>query len=72
VQSVARFSTSNAENLSVSSQNEITHLQVDDTQKIIISDSIASLLRSGNVLWLCIGEVNGPHVDGQLVDYIVF
>jgi hypothetical protein len=71
VQSVARYS--NTENLSaMSSANDITHVQVDDSQKIIISDPIVSLLRIGDDLWLCIGEVNGLRVDGQPVDYIGF
>ena len=70
VQSVARFS--NTEDLFLSSQNHINSTQVDDSQKIIISDPIVSLLRIGNDLWLCIGEVNGLRVDGQPVDYISF
>ena len=70
VQSVARFS--NMEDLFLSSQNHINSTQVDNLQKIIISDPIISLLQIGNDLWLCIGEINGLQVDGQPVDYISY
>ena len=70
VQSIARFP--NTENLLLSSPNNITCVQVDNSQNIIISDPIASLLWIGNDLWLCIREVNGLQVDGQPVDYISF
>ncbi|KAF8814766.1 hypothetical protein BYT27DRAFT_7229300 [Phlegmacium glaucopus] len=45
---------------------------MDEVQKIIVSDPVASLIRIENNFWLCIGEVNGLQIDGQLVDYVSF
>ena len=45
---------------------------VDDTEKIVISDPISTLIRIENKFWLCLGEVNGLRIDGRPVDYVSF
>ncbi|KAG5634895.1 hypothetical protein H0H81_000401 [Sphagnurus paluster] len=68
VQSIPRFV--DTEKGSHSSSKDVPEPHVEDSQKIIISDPIASLIRVENSFRLCIGEVNGLRVDGRLVDYI--
>lgn len=63
MQSVARFSNT------VSNPNDITHVQIDDSQIIIIS---SDPLLACSELGTTPGEVNGLRVDGQPVDYIGF
>ncbi|KAF8810813.1 hypothetical protein BYT27DRAFT_7221830 [Phlegmacium glaucopus] len=46
--------------------------QVDDSQKIVMSDPIATLVRIENEFWLCLGEINGLRIDGQPSDYVSF
>jgi len=46
--------------------------EVDDSQKVIVLDPIASLLRVENDFWLCIREVSGLQIDGQPFDYVSF
>ena len=70
VQAIPRFvDTKNAHNL-----NHIYLLgsHIDDTDHIIISDPISTLIRVENNFWLCLGEINGLRIDGQPVDYISF
>ena len=43
-----------------------------DTNKVIVSDPISTLIRVDNKFWLCLGEVNGLQVDGRAVDDISF
>jgi len=57
VQAIPRFV--NTEKTLHPSPNHSPGHQVDDTDKIIISDLISTLLRVENKFWLCIGEVNG-------------
>ena len=45
---------------------------VDDTEKLVISDPISTLIRIDNKFWLCLGEVNGLRIDGRPVDYVSF
>jgi hypothetical protein len=42
----------------------------DDSEVLLISDPIATILSSENKLWLCIGEVNALKFDGQPVPYL--
>jgi hypothetical protein len=42
----------------------------DDSEVLLVSDPIASILSSENKLWLCIGEVNALKFDGQSVPYL--
>jgi hypothetical protein len=70
VQAIPRFV--NTEKTLHPSPNHSLGYQVDDTDKIIISDPISTLLRVENKFWLCIGEVNGLRVDGRPVDDISF
>lgn len=42
----------------------------DDSDVLLISDCVASLLSCDKKIWLCIGEVNGLKLDGQSVPYI--
>jgi hypothetical protein len=70
VQAIPRFV--NTEKTLHPSPNHSPGHQVDDTDKIIISDPISTLLRVENKFWLCIGEVNGLRVDGRPVDDVSF
>jgi hypothetical protein len=42
----------------------------DDSQVLLVSDPITTILSSENKLWLCIGEVNALKFDGQSVPYL--
>jgi hypothetical protein len=42
----------------------------DDSEVLLVSDPIATILSSENKLWLCIGEVNALRFDGQSVPYL--
>ncbi|KAF8155913.1 hypothetical protein B0H34DRAFT_783589 [Crassisporium funariophilum] len=70
VQAIPRFV--NTEKEFHSSPKDVPQPHVKNSQKIIMSDPIASLIRVENGFWLCLGEVNGLRVDGQPVDYISF
>ena len=45
---------------------------IDDTEKILVSDPISTLIRVENKFWLCLGEVNGLQIDGRSVDEVSF
>jgi hypothetical protein len=47
-------------------------IQVDDAEKLLISDPIATLIRIEKKFWLCLGEVNGLQIDGHPVDKVSF
>ena len=55
-----------------SSPNHSPDHHVDDTEKILISDPISTLIRVENNFWLCLGEVNGLQIDGRSVDEVSF
>ncbi|KDR66334.1 hypothetical protein GALMADRAFT_80973, partial [Galerina marginata CBS 339.88] len=63
-----RHLNSGAENHSVRSPKSTNALESE--HDLIISDPVASLLRSDGRVWLCIGEVNGMKVDGKPVDRV--
>lgn len=42
----------------------------DDSEVLLVSDPIATILSSEKKLWLCIGEVNSIKFDGQSVPYL--
>ena len=50
------------------SSNHSPDNHVDDTEKILVSDPISTLVRVENKFWLCLGEVNGLQIDGCSVD----
>jgi len=70
VQSVARYV--DTEKTFSANPNSTPDMELDNSQKVIISDPIASLLRIENDFWLCIGEVNRLQIDGRPVDYVSF
>jgi len=70
VQAVPRFV--DTEKSFASSTNLLSAPQLDDTEQVIISDPIASLIRVDNEFWLCLGEVNELRIDGQAINYISF
>ena len=43
----------------------------NDTEVLLISDCVASLLSCNKKIWLCVVEVNGLKLDGQSVPYII-
>lgn len=47
-----------------------TESPTDETNLLIISDSIATLLYSEKHFWICIGEVNEIKIDGEFVDSV--
>ena len=53
-----------------SSMNPVSASQLDDTDQIIISDPILSLVHVNDEFWLCLREVNELWIDGQAVDFI--
>jgi hypothetical protein len=55
-----------------SSPNHSPEHHIDDMEKILISDPIATLVRVENNFWLCLGEVNGLQIDGRPVDEVSF
>ena len=56
VQAVPRFV--NTEKTLHSGPNHSPEHHIDDTEKIVISDPISTLLHIENKFWLCLGEVN--------------
>ena len=42
----------------------------DDSEVLLVSDPVATILSSENKLWLCIGEVNALKFDGESVPYL--
>jgi hypothetical protein len=67
VQAVTRFV-----DIEKSFNSSLNHIPVDNSQKTIMSDPIATLVHVKNDFWLCLGEVNGLRIDGQPVDYVGF
>jgi hypothetical protein len=70
VQAIPRF-VNTEKTLDSSSKHSPDH-HVDDTEKILISDPISTLIRVENEFWLCLGEVNGLQIDGRSVDKVSF
>jgi len=42
----------------------------DETEVVVISDPIATLLYSDKCFWICIGEVNDIKIDGDSVAFV--
>jgi hypothetical protein len=42
----------------------------EESQILLVSDCVATLLLSEEKIWLCVGEVNGLKFDGQSVSYL--
>ena len=73
VQSVLRYiDHENLFNAASPLANNTLEPHIDDSQKIVMSDPIVTLIRIENDFWLCIGEINGLRIDGQPVDCISF
>jgi hypothetical protein len=70
VQAIPRF-VDTEKTLDSSPNHSPEHL-IDDTEKILVSDPIATLVRVENKFWLCLGEVNGLQIDGRPVDEVSF
>jgi hypothetical protein len=70
VQAIPRFV--NTEKTHDFSPKHSLEYYTDDTNKVIVSDPISTLIRVENKFWLCLGEVNGLRVDGRSVDDISF
>ena len=70
VQAIPRFV--NAEKPHNFGPNHSLEYHTYDTNKVIVSDPISTLIRVDNKFWLCLGEVNGLRVDGRAVDDISF
>ena len=62
------------QNKSVSSSAAVASLPLpgDDSEVLLISDCIATLISSEGKIWLCIGEVHSLKIDGHSVPYINF
>jgi hypothetical protein len=60
------------QNKVVSSSSTATSfpLPEEDSQVLLLSDCIATLVSSGEKIWLCIGEINGLKFNGQSVTYL--
>lgn len=43
---------------------------LEESEVLLITDPVATLVHSENQLWLCIGEVNSLKIDGKVVGYI--
>ena len=41
-----------------------------DSQVLLLSDCVATLISSEEKIWLCIREINGLKFDGQSVPYL--
>ncbi len=58
----------------VKNKTDVTTLEssdaIDETETLIISDPIITLICSENKFWLCVGEVSSLKIDGQSADYI--
>jgi len=70
VQAIPRFV--DTKNPHDSSPNYSLGSYINDTEKVVISDPISTLIRAKNKVWLCLGEINGLRINGQPVDYISF
>ena len=70
VQAIPRFV--DTENTFDSSPNHSPDHHIDNTEKILISDPISTLIHVENKFWLCLGEVNGLQIDGHPVDEVSF
>ena len=70
VQAIPRFV--DTEKILDSSPNHSPDHFIEDTEKILISDPISTLIRVENKFWLCLGEVNGLQIDGRPVDEVNF
>ena len=70
VQAIPRFV--DTEKMFESNPNHSPDHFIDDTEKILISDPISTLIRVENKFWLCLGEVNGLQIDGRPVDEVSF
>ncbi|PPR06359.1 hypothetical protein CVT26_004634 [Gymnopilus dilepis] len=57
-------------NKSTTSPSQQNILPPDETDVLVISDPIVSLISSEGMAWLCIGEVNGLKVDGKSMQFI--
>ena len=70
VQALPRFV--NTEKTLNSTLDHSPEPHIDDTEKIVVSDPISTLIRVEDRFWLCLGEVNGLRVDGRPVDDVSF
>ena len=70
VQAIPRFV--NTEKILESGPKHSPEHHIDDTEKIVMSDPISTLIRVEDKFWLCLGEVNGLQVDGRPVDEVSF
>jgi hypothetical protein len=72
VQAIPRF-VNTEKTLDSSLNHSLEHqFQVDDTEKLLVSDPIATLICIEKKFWLCLGEVNGLQIDGHPVDKVSF
>ena len=55
-----------------SSPNHSPDHHIENTEKILISDLISTLIHVKNKFWLCLGEVNGLQIDSHRVDEVSF
>jgi hypothetical protein len=65
VQEVGRYGTDKTDKLNTAYQTP-----TEETEVLLITDPITTLVHSENQIWLFIGEVNGIKVDGTAVGYI--
>ena len=63
VQAIPRFI--DTENALDSSPNHSPDHHIENTEKILISDLISTLIHVKNKFWLCLGEVNGLQIDSH-------
>jgi hypothetical protein len=70
VQAIPRF-VDTKKTLDSSPNHSLEHL-IDDMEKILVLDLIATLVCIENKFWLCLGEVNGLQIDGHPVDEVSF
>ena len=70
VQAIPRFV--NTEKTLDSSPNDSLEHHINDTEKILILDLIATLIRVKNKFCLCLGEVNGLQINGCSVNEVSF
>lgn len=66
VQDISRF----VENKASGRQSSVP--PADNSETLILSDPIATLVRVENQFWLCLGEVNAIRIDGQPASYVNF
>jgi hypothetical protein len=65
VQDVSRFVESR-------SNNQMSEPPIDDSDILVISDPITTLVRVEDKFWLCLGEVSSIRIDGQSVGHVTF